>query len=128
VKLVKEVGVDADSGGDDEVADVRLAEQIVILNAAEGYAARGSVERGPGGGGYIHGQVEVVSQGVGRAHGENGKCDAGVRQHLDNIVNGAVAAAGEDGVTTGEDSLTRLFLSVGARLREDQLGIYVCVA
>jgi hypothetical protein len=46
----------------------------------------------------IHRETKVVRQRVSRAHGQNRKRGAGVCQHLDQVMNGAVTAAGEDGV------------------------------
>jgi hypothetical protein len=48
---------------------------------------------------------------------------AGIRQHLNDVVNGAVATAGEDGVTSGKDRLARFLLRLGPGVSENEGGI-----
>ena len=76
----------------------------------------------------IHWQAEVVGESVGRAHGQNRESSAGIRQHLNNVVDGAIAAAGKDGVETRKDGFPRLLLRMGTRVGEDELGFDVCPA
>src|SRR5271165_3222728 len=96
--------VDADSGGDGEVAGGGLAGKILVFDAAERNAADmsvpaalardGSARRGAG----AERDAEIVRQRVSSAEGKNGESDGRARQSLDDIVDGAIAAAGEYGV------------------------------
>jgi hypothetical protein len=101
VEFIEKVGVDSHTGGHDEVAGAGLSFEIVILNAAQGHAPRRSGESGPRGAGDIHGQAKIVGERVGGTHGKNCKRDVGSGEHLDNVVDGAIAAAAENGVTSG---------------------------
>jgi hypothetical protein len=128
VKFVEEMGVNADAGGDDEVASLRFALHIQVLDAAECYAARCGVKGGRGRGDDIHGQSQVVGERVGRTHGQDRERDLSVHQHLDNVVNGAVTTAGKDGVAAREDGLPRLFLGMSAGMSKDEIGFDACIA
>ena len=122
VELIEEVRVDPNPGGDDEVTRAWLPFEIVILNAAQGYTPSRRGESGLRGTGDIHGQAEVVGQCVSGAHGKNGQRDASRSQHLDDVVDRAIAAAGENGVTSVEHGVPGFFFSVGAGVREDEVG------
>ncbi len=97
-EFVEEVGVDPDAGGDDEVAGGGLAVEVFVLDAAKGNAAEGSGDGGFGGVAGAKRDAEVVSESVGGAEGENGESDGGAGESLNDVVDGAIAAAGEDGV------------------------------
>jgi len=56
VEFIEEVGIDSDACGDDEVASAGLPFEILVLNMAQGYAARLCAESRPRGAGDIHGQ------------------------------------------------------------------------
>ncbi len=122
VEFIEEVSVDSNSGGDDEVAGAGLPFEILILNASQGYAPGCGGEGGPRGAGNIHGQAEIVGQRVSGAHGKNGERNASRGEHLDDVVDGAIAAAGENRVTSVEHGLPGFLFSVGAGVREDEVG------
>ena len=128
VEFVEEVSIHAGACRDDEEARAGVAFEIQILDAAECNPAGHGVQSGLRRCCDIHGQAEVVRERIGRAHGQNREGDAGVRQHLDHVVNGAVSAAGKDGVTTCEHGLPRLLLGVSARVGEDELSLDVGAA
>ena len=69
-----------------------------------------------------------MSESVGRSHGQNRERDAGVRQHLNDVVDGAVASAGKDGVIAGRNGLSQLFFRVNAGAGENQFGLDVGTA
>ena len=78
--------------------------------------------------GDIHGQSKIVRQRISRAHGQNRECDASIGKHLDDVVDGTVAAAGENGVTSGEHGLTGLFLGMCTGVSEDEAGFDTSLA
>lgn len=67
-----------------------------------------------------------MSERVRRAHGQHGEGTRGIGEYLNDVVDGAIAAAGEDGVTSGENGLTGMFESVGAGMRENEFGVDAC--
>ena len=60
--------------------------------------------------------------------GKIARATLGVRQNLDHVVDGAVATAGKNRVTTCENGLARFLLGVGARVGEHKVGLDVCTA
>ena len=62
-----------------------------------------------------------MRQSVGGSHGQNGQRDGRIRQHLRDVVDGAVAAAGEDRVATGVDGPPSFVAGVIGRLRGNQI-------
>ena len=127
-RLIEEVGIHSGPGPDDEEARAGVAFEIEILHAAERNATGHGMKSGTRRYSNIHGQTEVVRQRVGRAHGQNREGSASVRQHLDHVVDGAVAAAGKHRVTTRQNGLPRLLLRVSTRIGEDEVGLDVCPA
>ena len=105
-----------------------LAFEIEILDTTERNPAGSGMQSGLRRSRDIHGQAEVVRERIGGAHGQNREGDAGVRQHLDHVVNGAVSAAGKDRVASSQDGLPRLLLGVSPRVGEDELGFDACAA
>ena len=65
------------------------------------------------GSGNIHGQAEIVGQCVSGAHGKNGQRNASRGQYLDDVVDRAIAATGEDSVTSVEHGLDGFRLQRG---------------
>ncbi len=128
VELVEKVRIHSRSCRDDKEACAGLAREIDILNAAQRNPAGRGMKCGPRRCGNVHGQAEIVRQRVRRPHGKYRQRDAGIRQLLENVVDGAVAAAREDGVTTRQHGLPRFLLGVVARVGEDELGLDVRVA
>ena len=128
VEFIEEVSIDSNPGGDDEVACAGLPFEILILNASQSNAPRCGGESGLRGAGDIHGQAEIVGQCVSGAHGKNGQRNASRGQYLDDVVDRAIAATGEDSVTSGEHGLTGFVFSVGTGVRKDEVGFDPCVA
>ena len=120
VELVEEMGIHACPSRDDEEAGAGLAFKIETLYLAQRDPARRGMQGCPRRRRDIHWQAEVVGESVGRAHGQNRESSAGIRQHLNNVVNGAIAAAGKDGVETRKDDLPRLLLRLGTGVGEDE--------
>ncbi len=127
-ELVEKMGIYACPCRDDEEAGAGLAFKIETLYAPQSNPARRGMESGPRRRCDIHGQAEIVGEGVSRAHGENPQGSAGIRQHLDKVVDGAIAAAGEDSVEARQDGLPGLLFGMGARVGEEELGFDVCAA
>jgi len=128
VELVEEVRIHPCTCRDDEEARARFAFEIEIFDAAKRDAAGCGMKSGAGCGRDIHGQAEVVGQCVGRSQGQDRQGRAGVRQHLDHVVDGAVSATSKDRVPTGKNGLPRLLLRVSRGVREDELGLNACAA
>src|ERR1700721_4487974 len=97
------MSIRADARREDEIAYARLALEIRILNPSQGDAARGGANGGLCCGDDIEWKIQIMGRRVGRAPRQNRKSHRGLRQHLRNVVDGAVASTSEDGVATGSD-------------------------
>ena len=89
-----------------------------------GAACRGGLGRVD----YFERKIEIVREGVGRAHGQNGQRGGRVGEDLSDVVDGAVAAAGEDGVATGVDRAAGFFDGVMGRFSGNQIGFHGSVS
>ncbi len=105
VEVVEEVGIDSNTGGDGEVAGGGFAMEIFVLDSAEGDAADSALPLDGHfrGGGGAEGNLQIVREGVGGAERENGEGDGSIGETLDNVVDGAIASAGEDGIAAVGD-------------------------
>jgi len=124
LKLVEKVSVHSDSGRNDEKTNAGVALEIAVLNPTERDTARIGVESGLGGSGDVRRQSEVVGQRVCRAHRQNREGDRAIRQDLNDVVDGAVAAAGENGIASGEYGLASHFFGMRAGMSQDQAGFH----
>ena len=64
-----------------------------------------------------------MGERIGRAERQNGECDGCARQPLNNVVNGAVAAAGKDGIAACGDRVTRVDRSLLAGAAYGEIGV-----
>ncbi len=74
-QFVEEVGIDADSRSNGEVAGHGLSGEIVIFDAAQGDAAHSSVHERARGIAGAQRDGKIVGEGIGGAEGKNGESD-----------------------------------------------------
>ena len=72
--------------------------------------------------------MDVVRERIGRAHRENGQRGGSVSEDLSDVVDGAVAATGKDGVAAGVDGAASFLDGVMGRFRRNEIGLYGPVA
>ncbi len=116
--------VDADSGGDGEIAGGGFAGEILIFDAAESDAADCSGDGDTGGGAGAQRDSEVMGKSVGGAERQNGERDRRAGQALNDIMDRAVAAAGEDGVAAGGDCAARVIGRLLAGEANCKIGVH----
>src|ERR1700722_9447605 len=102
------MGIDADSCRDREIARGLLALKVFVLDATERNAANSAVHGGARGRARAKRKSEIVGESVGGAERKNRESYRRAGQPLNNVVNGAVAAAGEDRVAACGDRVTRV--------------------
>ena len=113
VQLVEQMRIRADAGGDREEAGAAIAFKIGIFHAAQGNAPGRCSQEGPGCARRRKRQSQIVSQRVGRAQRNDAQGGIASDHALENVMGGAIAATGNDGVTSAGDGLARLFARVG---------------
>jgi hypothetical protein len=123
IQFVKQVRVDAHARCDNEITISSVPFEILVLNTPESNPPGYSAERGFRGPENIHGQAEIMGKRIGRAHGKNCKRDLRGRQHLNNVVDSTVAAAGEYRVAPRKHGLTGLFPSMSSGVSENKAGL-----
>jgi hypothetical protein len=117
------MGVHPDAGGDHEVARDRRPLNALAAHAAERNATRLGLERSFGGSRDAKRPSQIMGQCVRGADRKNAERDRGVRQHLHEIVNRAIAAAGKNGVATSLHHAPCFFSSMFFRIRRKQVGL-----
>ena len=108
IQFVEQMRIHADAGGDGEESEAAIAFKIRIFHTAQSNAPRSCGQQGPS---CAHGrkrQPQIVRQGVGRAQRNDAQGRIASDHALENVMRGAIASAGKDGVTTLGDGLTRL--------------------
>ena len=113
VQLVEQMRIRADAGGDREEAGAALAFKIGIFHAAQGNAPGRCSQKGAGRARRRKRQPKIVSQCVGGSQGNDAQGGIASDHALEDVMGGAIAATGNDGVTSAGDGLARLFARVG---------------
>ena len=116
------MGVDANAGSDREVTRGALAVEIFILDAAERNATDVAFHRDFSGRTRTQRNSEIVCQGVCGAKGKNGQRDWRTGQSLNDIVNGAIAATGKNGIASGSHGTAGVIGRFLARAANRKLG------
>src|SRR5436305_9339889 len=70
------------------------------------------------------GETQVGSESIGSSERYHTECGVGTDDALNNVMDGAVAAAGEDGVDAVCDGFSGLFSGGTGSARGDRLGVY----
>jgi hypothetical protein len=122
------MSVDTHSGGNHEITCAGIAPHVGIAYAAERDAARGRLQRSFCSGRNFHGKIQVVRERVRGAHRQNRHCGRRVGENLSDVVDGAIAAAGEDRVATGVDGAASFFHGVMGRFSGNQVGFHAAVS
>ena len=116
--------VNANAGGDYKVTSGGIALEVDITNSTESHATRAGLQRSLRRRHDLERKIDVMRQRIRRTHGQNRQRGGGVGEHLDDVVDGAIAPAGENGVATGGDSTASFFDGVIRRLRGNQIGFH----
>ena len=117
------MGVDADAGRHREITGGGLAMKIFVLDAAEREAADAALDGGARGITGARREGEIVGERVGGAEGKDGERDGSASQFLNDVVNGAIAAAGEDGVAAARHRIARVDGGLVAGTANGKLGM-----
>src|SRR5579863_2473181 len=69
-----------------------------------------------------------MGQGVGCTHRQNGQGNRSIYDHLRYVMDGAIAATGEDRIATGRNRFPCLLVSMRTRLGGNHVGFDACTA
>ena len=86
--------------------------QIGTGEPTESNATGRGVQAGLGRCHYFERKADVMRESIGRAHGQNCQRGGRISQDLNNVMDGAVATAGKDGIATSVDGAAGFFDSV----------------
>jgi hypothetical protein len=100
IEPVEQIGVGANTRGDDEVARDCRAIQASTFDLTQRSTQDLAIERRLDGLLRLPWNAEIVCQGIRRAQGNDPQRHTAARHSLQDIVYRTVAAAGKDGVTT----------------------------
>src|ERR1700741_2684610 len=107
------MSIDADAGGDHEIAGAGVAVNIGVGDAAKSDAAKRGTQAGLRGTSYVERNAKIVCECIGGADGQDRQRSVRIGEDLDDVVDGAVASTGENRVTAGRDGAAGVLRSVG---------------
>ena len=117
VELVEQVCVYAYSGGDNEVTRTLVSGKVEVPQLSQGDSPRLGGKRGVRRTGSVLRNSEIMRERVRGAQGDDAQRSGPAHHALQDIVDRAVAAAGEDSVAPCRNRLARLLAGPGARMR-----------